>query len=409
MADVARGILLSGILDSFRNNRRNPVCRVFIPGDTRMFDKLPKALKKWMAQEWEHFGKCQESEAEEAVNTAWFHRYLQYQTSIGDLYDFVQRNGEEGSGDTEFLKRLTDRAFRYGAEFSEDRSADFTEQERQCVFAFYGIGIRVLRRVLQEITPKAESTLISRIMRNPETAEVRILNNLMYEKLENDEMWWHIRYCIDHEIRGVEELMVNVAKNGQWKAWVRQAAAEYACRFMDVGTICIELLSGLHGKLFYWTAEQFIDTRDKRLKDQLRNYARYYTGQEMQQDVCLVKMQDKDGVRRICGYLERLKRMSRTVEPMDPILAIGEIESAELLEELGRLTDLLMRDDFRDRKWNGLQAALVSALARVASAGEKEYEQVMELMTVRAKRCGPGKRMEKLSCMVEDIRWRIRG
>ena len=100
--------------------------------------------------------------------------------------------------------------------------------------------------------------------------------------------------------------MVNVAKNGQWKAWVRQAAAEYACRFMDVGTICIELLSGLHGKLFYWTAEQFIDTRDKRLKDQLRNYARYYTGQEMQQDVCLVKMQDKDGVRRICGYLERL-------------------------------------------------------------------------------------------------------
>ena len=67
--DVAWGILLSGILDSFRNNRRNPVCRVFIPGDTRMFDKLPKALKKYMAQEWENFEKWQEPEAKGICNT----------------------------------------------------------------------------------------------------------------------------------------------------------------------------------------------------------------------------------------------------------------------------------------------------------------------------------------------------
>ena len=125
--------------------------------------------------------------------------------------------------------------------------------------------------------------------------------------------------------------------------------------------------------------------------------------------MCLVKMQDKDGVRRICSYLERMKRMSRTVEPMDPILAIGEIESVELLEELGRLTDLLIRDDFRDRKWNGLQTALVSALGRVAFAGEREYAQIMEMMAARVKRCGPGKKTEQLNCMAEDIQWRVRG
>lgn len=277
------------------------------------------------------------------------------------------------------------------------------------VCGFYEMAMGVVRDVIKEITPKVESTLIVRLMKNQEMTEVRILNNLMCEKLENDEMWWHIRYCIDHEIRGLEELMVNLAKNGQWKAWVRQAAAEYACRFMDVGTVCTELLSGLHGKLFYWTAEQFADTRDKRLKEQIKNYARYYTGQEMQQDVCLAKMQDKDGVRRICSYLERMKRMSRTVEPMDPILAIGEIGSVELLEELERLTDLLVRDDFRDRKWNGLQAALVSALGRVASAGGEEYRQIMEMMAVRIKRCGSGKKTERLNCMVKDIQWRARG
>ena len=407
--DVAWGILLSGILDSFRNNRRNPVCRVFIPGDTRMFDKLPKALKKYMAQEWENFEKWQEPEAKGIINTAWYQRYLQYQMSIEDLYDYAQRKEDGKQNDKAFIKNLTDRAFCYGIKFAEEGRAEFTEQEKRVVYDFYEMAIRVIRQVTEEITPKVESALISRILRKQEMAEVRILNNLMYEKLENDEMWWHIRYCIDHEIQGLEELMVNVAKNGQWKAWVRQVAAEYACRFMDVGTVCTELLSGLHGKLFYWTAEQFVDTRDKRLKEQIKNYARYYTGQEMQQDVCLVKMQDKDGVRRICSYLERMKRMSRTVEPMDPILAIGEIESVELLEELGRLTDLLIRDDFRDRKWNGLQTALVSALGRVAFAGEREYAQIMEMMAARVKRCGPGKKTEQLNCMAEDIQWRVRG
>lgn len=409
MVDVAWGILLTSILDSFRNNRKNPVCRVFIPGDTRMFDKLPKALKKCIAQEWEGFGKNLEPEAREIINTAWYHRYLQYQTSIEELYDYVQRKEDDWTGDRAFLISLTDRAFCYGAEFAEGGRPDFTEQEKRVVCGFYEMAMGVVRDVIKEITPKVESTLIVRLMKNQEMTEVRILNNLMCEKLENDEMWWHIRYCIDHEIRGLEELMVNLAKNGQWKAWVRQAAAEYACRFMDVGTVCTELLSGLHGKLFYWTAEQFADTRDKRLKEQIKNYARYYTGQEMQQDVCLAKMQDKDGVRRICSYLERMKRMSRTVEPMDPILAIGEIGSVELLEELERLTDLLVRDDFRDRKWNGLQAALVSALGRVASAGGEEYRQIMEMMAVRIKRCGSGKKTERLNCMVKDIQWRARG
>ena len=89
--DVAWGMLMSGILDSFRNNRRNPVCRVFIPGDTRMFDKLPKALKKYMAQEWENFEKWQEPEAKGIINTAWYQRYLQYQA----VSESPQRQKEE--------------------------------------------------------------------------------------------------------------------------------------------------------------------------------------------------------------------------------------------------------------------------------------------------------------------------
>ena len=53
-----------------------------------------------------------------------------------------------------------------------------------------------------------------------------MLYNLANEKMENDEMWWHVRYCIDHEVKECTDLMVNLARNGQWKAWVRQAAVE---------------------------------------------------------------------------------------------------------------------------------------------------------------------------------------
>lgn len=451
MADTAKEILFSGILDAFRNGRRNPVCRIFIPGDNRMFGKLPKTLKKYIEQEWECFVSDQRDGAEKILNDDWFRRYLLYQSSISDLYDHATKNNDGSREDSKFIEMMADRAADYaekipdflysgqdadknredirGNGFREERK-HLTREERRVLGEFYRMGQKVICGVIQEITPKAESERIRKMTGSQEEIQEEVICNLKNGKLDNDEMWWHIRYCIAREIPGFEELMMNVAKNGQWKAWVRQAAAEYVCRFWDVEKICGEFLPGLHGKLFYWVAEQFADTRDERLKEQLANYAAYYTGQEMFQDICLVKMQDKSGLKRICSYLERMKRVKKSAEAMDPVLVIGEIYSVELLDELDRLTELLLRDDFHDRKWNGLQAALVSAFSGVAREGKQEQDQVERLLERKvnqyelrylkkseikaeekeeAAKAVAGKADKKLAMLVfmaEDVRWR---
>lgn len=222
---------------------------------------------------------------------------------------------------------------------------------------------------------------------------------------------------------------MKIAKNGQRKAWVRQAAVEYVCRFMPVGEICDRLLPDLHGKLFYWTVARLASTRDAGLKKQLENYVERYSGQEMKRDICLIKMQEREGVVRIRRYLERRHYAPRKLEYPDMIMALGEIRETELLDELARLTELMMRDNFRDREHNGLLVSLIRALSAIASGGERAYAQVQELLERKEADClrqyqacmeaatdcegeaALRKSAQKLAMLLrmrEDIRWRLR-
>lgn len=391
MEELVTKILISVIHINYQDTRREKVCRIFIPGDTRMFNKFGKILKKQVDTEWRLFKQEGGSKAVAVVENAWFHRYLQYQTSVQDVYDYVVKNGKMKADENVFLEMLTEQASEYavdcGAGVCETNSvlvfqdkAALTAEDKECIRKFYGMVLRVVYSVIEEITPKVERLEKVDLKGTEEEIRAQVIHNLREEKLKSEEMWWHIRYCIEHEVNECSDIMVNLAKNGQWKSWVRQAAAEYNCRFMDVGEFCEKLLPGLYGKLFYWTITQFADTQDEWLKTLLKDHAEYYTGQEMLQDICLVKMQDKDGTKRICRYLERMRHVSRAIENPDPVLVISEIKSVKLLDELGRLLDLVMRDNFRDRSYSGLQTALAAALSGVASAGEEEYGKVTYLL-----------------------------
>lgn len=417
MGDMVTESLSSVLMAAFFDTRRNRICRVFVPNDTRMFDRLGKTLKKHISSGWAEFGKQQGTGIVGLIESARFCRFLQYQTPVQDLYDFELENRVFGLEKEQFLEILVERTERYMSEdgnalLEKDRTSEFihglisksvsesilesvskstleskahkiwTEKEQEAFLEFYRMVSAAICATVEETTPRPDASFVARIMSAGTEAEIRerVLRNLKQEKLKNEEMWWHIRYCIDHEVRECQGMMINVAKNGQWKAWVRQVAVEYICRYFDMQTVCEELLPGLYGKLFYWTVAQYADSQDERLKEILQKYAEFYTGQEMAHDACLVKMQDKRGVEHIRHYLEKLKHVPKTLENPDPVRAIGEIRSVELLDELGSLIDLMMKNHFRDRKQDGLQTALVAALSKIASCGNAEYEKVMTLL-----------------------------
>lgn len=388
MENEVTKILRFAIYSAYQDTRKDKVCRIFIPGDSRMFDRFDKVLKTYIDAERESFQNRFDEKARTVINSAWFRRYLQYQSSVQDIYGWIIKNKADKTKESKLLTTIVERAGEYAAACGEgarvrnntlwDSAKNIlTAEEEKIIEKFYQMVIRVIRSTIEDITPKSKA---ARVTGSQDEIKARIIHNLRQEKLNNEEMLWHIRYCIDHEIRECGDLMIRLAKNGRRKSWVRQAAAEYNCRFMDVEEVCEKLLPGLSGKLYYWTIAQFADTRDERLKILLRNHAKYYTGQEMLQDICLIKMQDKTGAGRVCRYLERMKHVPRTVENPDLILAIGEIKSIELLKELERLLVLLMRDDFRDRSYIGLQTALTEALSAVACTGKQEYEQVIHLL-----------------------------
>lgn len=110
--------------------------------------------------------------------------------------------------------------------------------------------------------------------------------------------------------------------------------------------------------------------------------------------------------------------MPGRMENPDPVLAFSGIREIGLLDELGKLLDLLMRENFRDRACNGLQAALVAAMSAIAASGREEYSRVMQLLDEKLayyqeqsqEKEGDTRAEEKLEtliCLIEDIRWRI--
>jgi hypothetical protein len=417
MEEKVMGILLSGIYAAYQDTGRDKVCRIFIPGDSRMFDKFWKVTNRHIKAGWEVLKQNQRQENRMFLEEMWFHRYLQYQTSVSDAYHYVLESKEEEAKDGPLSEELAERTRGYAADCGARK---LQTGEIFAMKAFYRMVIQAVRLTITEITPRPEKLQKVDLQGTDEEIRARVIYNLENEKLDNDEMWWHIRYCIDHEIRDYTDLMSRVAKHKCWKAWVRQAAAEYNCRFMEIGEVCERLLSGLSGKLFYWIIAQFADTKDERLKECLREYAEYYTGQEMLKDISLVKMQDRGGVGKIRRYLERMKHVPERMEDPDSVLALGSIREVELLEELDRLLDLMMRENFRDRTCNGLQAALVSALSNIAVRGRQEYVRVMELLDGKVAyyqeytHQNPGKPetvKKKLAALIylrEDVCWRSR-
>ncbi len=403
-------ILLSGIEVAFRDTGRDKVCRIFIPNDNRMFDKFSRTLNQTMQQEWKVFEENWESGIRAAMDENWFARFLHCQMLAQELYHYGLGNEKSEQKEEKFLEKLLEQTEQYVAECGDetytfqkfvamwdngDRKESeiseifrlLTPDEKEMFRDFYKMVLRVVGKVIVEITPKANSHRIEQITGTEEEICHQVLYNLANEKMENDEMWWHVRYCIDHEVKECTDLMVNLARNGQWKAWVRQAAVEYGCRFMDGEEVCERLLSGLYGKLFYWAVVQLIGSQNKHLRKILDDYAEYYTGQEGLRDACLVKMQDLTAVRRIRRYLARMRRAPGFVENPDPISVIGDIRSIELLDELGEFVDLLARDNFRDRKWNGLQVSLIAAFSNVASSGPQAKEQVFCLLDKKIECC----------------------
>ncbi|MCI8269517.1 MAG: hypothetical protein HFG55_07650 [Lachnospiraceae bacterium] len=438
-------ILVSAVCAAHYDTKRNDVCRIFIPGDSRMFDKFEKTLRKRMTARWQEFLLEHGTEAARLAGWDWLHRYLRYQDPVADLYGYVQAGSDIWKQRTDereeraFLRDAVVKASCYGAEcgagilaeegrlvFSEKRR--LTGAEERMILDFYRFVLEGIRETFIEILPKAETSRTEALEKNG-YACAQALNNLEQENLDNEELLRYIRYCISRELRDFKEPMVKIAKNGQRKAWVRQAAVEYVCRFMPVGEICDRLLPDLHGKLFYWAVARLASTRDAGLKKQLENYVERYSGQEMKRDICLVKMQEREGVVRIRRYLERRHYAPRKLEYPDMIMALGEIRETELLDELARLTELMMRDSFRDREHNGLLVSLIRALSAIASGGERAYAQVQELLERKEADClrqyqacmeaatdcegeaALRKSAQKLAMLLrmrEDIRWWLR-
>lgn len=396
-------ILMSGIEVAFRDTGRDKVCRIFIPNDSRMFDKFSKTLECVMLKEWKLFEEKWVSDIRAVMGEGWFLRFFHCQILAQELYHYALGNEKTELDEDRFLDKLAEQTEQYAAECGDEdytfkrlletwenkgeKAAEtpavfrlLTIDEKEMFRDFYRMVLQTVRKVIVEITPKVDSLRIKQITGTEEEIRQKVLYNMANEKMENDEMWWHVRYCIDHQVKDCTDLMVNLARNGQWKAWVRQAAVEYGCRFLSGEEVCERLLSGLYGKLFYWAVVQLADSQTERLRKILDDYAEYYTGQEGLRDACLVKMQDPAAVKRIRRYLARMRRAPGFVENPDPISVIGDIKNIELLEELGEFVDLLARDNFRDRKWNGLKISLISAFSRVASCGLRERERVLDLL-----------------------------
>lgn len=432
MEDPAKSVLITVINSIFHDAKRNPVCRIFIPGDTRMFDKFVKTLKQHAdeamigpaevcrieedsgvraagAGSAGTAGAGTETVGEENVLKApWFLRYLRYQMSLEDVYNYALKYRWPEVGEEDFLTEEVKTAALYGEECF---AVVVGEADRRQIREFYRLAVRIVSDTMKELEPVVDSRLVEGISGTEEEVRGQVIRNLKRGKLKNDEMWWHIRYCIDHGIRDeqCQEILIAAAKRNWWKAWVRQAAVEYACRTLSGEELYGELLPWLYGKLFYWAVEQLMDRSRPQAEKVLRDYAGWYNGQEMSRDALLVKMQDKESLDRVGHYLDKMRRITNTIEYPDVIQAVGEVRDIRLLDELEDLLDLTMKENFRDRRDHGLRVALVSALAGTAAGGARERQKVLDMLD---RKCTfyegkSGKEQEEqLHRMAADVRWR---
>ncbi len=207
----------------------------------------------------------------------------------------------------------------------------------------------------------------------------QVIVNVMSGELKGDVMRWHIRYCIDYQIRECAPVILKAAKNPVRNVWVRRDALRYACGMMGVHEVCEHLLPGLKGELFFFVAEYFRDTKDRELADIIWNYGEEYPSQKLRSDICLTLMQDRRGVESLSRHLQR-----RNGLPMEPFLpgpaeAVRGIRDPELTDELEKLLKAAWKTGFRDDPGDSLLAAAAAALVKIAHSGDDAYGQVMQI------------------------------
>ena len=113
MGNETVSILMHVINSIYHDARCNPVCRVFVPGDTRMYDKFMKTLGRHLteaAAAWET--GCTSREV------PWFHHYLYYQLSVERAYAYAMGDAETELPLDVFVGALTDEAVLYGKDWA---------------------------------------------------------------------------------------------------------------------------------------------------------------------------------------------------------------------------------------------------------------------------------------------------
>ena len=226
--------------------------------------------------------------------------------------------------------------------------------------------------------PGQRSWLPARYLTEEEIKE-QVIANLMSGELKGDVMRWHIRYCIDHQIRECAPVILRAARNPVRNVWVRKDALLYACGLMDVREACECLLPGLKGELFFFVAEYFRATEDRRLADIIWNYGEEYPSQKLRSDICLTLMQDRRGVESLSRHIQRRNGMPAELYLPGLTEAIRGIRRLELTDELEKLLRAAWKTGFRDDPDDSLLDAAAAALVNIGCSGEDGYERAVQI------------------------------
>lgn len=222
-------------------------------------------------------------------------------------------------------------------------------------------------------------------MLTEEKSRKRVVHELKYVPLKEEEMIENIWYCIDNEVTEAAHRIVEIARSRRRKWTVREAAVEYVCRMLPVGEICKEVLPSLGGRQMIDVVERFLDTEDEQLIEFVWNYGERFGEQKIACDALVIELQGRCGLASLRNHMERRRGVPREQTYPDPVHAIAKIHKAELLDELERILTLVLRDDFKDRKTDGLREHLGEAFFHVAAEGGDEAKnRVMTILEAHA-------------------------
>lgn len=218
-------------------------------------------------------------------------------------------------------------------------------------------------------------------MQTEEKSREQMIYELQYLQMDDEDMVSHIWYCIDHKVPEAAEQIMKIARSRRRKWTVREAAVEYVCRMLPVSTICKQVLPSLGGRKMIDVVERFLDTEDEQLIDFVWNYGERFGEQKIACDALVIELQGRCGLASLRNHMEKRKGVPRDKVYPDPVHAVAAIHRAELLDELERILLLVMKDDFKDRKTDGLRQNLGKAFRNVAvHGGADAKERVLTLL-----------------------------